>query len=383
MKPVARWGLFLVGFTLTLVGTLAGLRLALDRAAIEIEVVTRHGVADYYNDRVNVYLEHPRRAGDYRVAFLGDSMVVSYPTSHQIPALVQRHTRRLQRSGRRAVVYNLGLAGTGAFDYYFMADRIARLHPDLIIIEFNLASTSRDFQSAFSRPELSGWIAGARSLEAAWLPVNWIGLTLDRLLLYTSIIRSGRFEHWVALNEEQVRFAQARERVETWAAHRNAEKQSPEDAFRKRRGLLLLRRNNHPGTERHSALATRNNLGTSLDGLSCDDPTVRMLGAAIRTYRALGADVLVYVNPINIDHVRTLGLLDRAGLDRSLDVIRREVTDRGGHFADLHDLFSDAGFRDRSGHFAYEGQINGPSVLASKLAPMVVELMARSSREGP
>ncbi|MCP4038528.1 MAG: SGNH/GDSL hydrolase family protein [bacterium] len=382
MRRAARASLFLAGFALALFATTAGIRSALDRAEIELETVTRHGVADYYNDRVAAYLEHGEREGDYRVAFLGDSMVVSYPQSHQIPALVQRQARRLRDSKERVQVYNLGLAGTGAFDYYFMADVVERLDPDLVIIEFNLASTSRDFQSAFSRPELSGWVGGARLTEAMWLPVNWIGLTFDRLLLYASIIRSGTFEYWVRLNEEQVRVSQAREQLAAWAATRNAKDRSPEEVFRKRRSFLLLSRNTHPGKRRHSAFATRNNLGTSLDGLRADDPTVRMLGAAIRTYRNFGADVLVYANPINVDHIESLGLLDRAGLDRSLAAIGTEVANEGGHFVDLHRLFPDRGFRDHSGHFTYEGEINGPSVLASKLAPLVVELMGRKQPDG-
>lgn len=381
MRRAGRAALFVSGFALAVVATLALVRSALDHAQIELEVVTRHGVADYYNDRVASYLEHPSPTEIYRVAFLGDSMVVSYPSSRQIPALVQRLARRLQERGPRVQVCNLGLAGTGAFDYYFMADVVGRLDPDLVIIEFNLTSPSKDFQSAFSRPELAGWMTGARILEAAWLPVNWIGLTFDRLLLYATIIHSHGFDRWVELNEEQVRVSQARARVEAWAATRDAKGRSPEEAFRRRRGFLLLARNSEPGKQRHSALATRNNLGASLDGLDADDPTVRMLGAAVRTYRRYGADVLVYVNPINIDHIESLGLLDSAKLDRSLRVIRDEVIHRGGHFVDLHGLFPDRAFRDRSGHFSYEGDIDGPTVLASKLAPLVVELTGRKTRD--
>ncbi|MDP6979470.1 MAG: hypothetical protein QF570_12860 [Myxococcota bacterium] len=375
MKPALRFAAFIAAFIAALVLTLSWIRGGLDAAGIETEAITRHGVANYYSDRVDAYLEHPLREGQYRVAFLGDSMVVSYPASHQIPAMVQRQVRKLRRSAPGAVVHNLGLAGTGVYDYYFMADVIGRLDPDLVIIAFNLTSTSRDFQAAFSRPELAGWVSARRIVETLFLPVNWIGLTADRLFLYKGVIASGGFDRWVELNEEQMRVAQARARLETAMATRDAEDMSAEERFRKRRGFWLLARNNAKGGTRHTAHATRNHLGATLDGLEADHPVVETLGAAVRTYRDRGADVLVYLNPVNIDHAASLGLLDRERLDQSIRIASEEVTRSGGHVVDLHALFPDDGFRDRSGHFTYEGKINGPRVLASKLAPAVVELM--------
>ncbi|MBW2293195.1 MAG: hypothetical protein JRG94_12925, partial [Deltaproteobacteria bacterium] len=175
--------------------------------------------------------------------------------------------------GPRVQVLNLGLAGTGPFDYYFMTDVIARLEPDLVIIEFNLASTSDDFHNAFSRPELSGWLEGARIFESAWLPVSWIGLTFDRLLLYTAVIRGGAFESWVALNREQVRFDRARTKFEEQLAFTDATDPTPEASFRERRGIWLLRRNSIRGKNRNSESATRANLGASLEGLDSTSRT--------------------------------------------------------------------------------------------------------------
>ncbi len=383
MSRGIRVTLFCLGFALALPGTLIVIRGTLDSAQIEAEVVTRHAVADYYNDRVEAYRSYDFRQSDYRIAFLGDSMAVSYPQPLQIADMVQRRVRRLLTGGPRVRVLNLGLAGTGVFDYYFMADVIARLEPRLVIIEFNLASTSDDFHNAFSRPELSGWLEGARIFESAWLPVNWVGLTFDRLLLYSAIIRSGAFESWVAVTEEQVRFAAARMKLEDHLATPDKMDLTPEASFRRRRGFWLLERNNLPGANRHSRVATRSNLGASLDGLDEKNPSVVMLGATVRSYRRAGIDVLVYVNPVNVEHIDRLDLLNESGLAQSLASLSSAVTGRGGHFVDLHRIFPDEGFRDRAGHFTYEGEINGPAELAARLAPLVVALVESAEHGGP
>ncbi len=61
---------------------------------------------------------------------------------------------------------------------------------------------------------------------------------------------------------------------------------------------------------------------------------------------------------------------------------RAAVTEGGGHFLDLHRIFSDEVFRDRSGHLAFEGAINGPVELAKQLAPSVVSLVESARRDG-
>jgi len=382
LKSGLRVVLFWLGFALAVPATLIAARTLIDSAEIETDVVTRHAVARYYIDRVAEIQKDDDPRDDFRAVLLGDSMVVSYPPALQIADTVQRRVRRLLPRGPRVQVLNLGLAGTGPFDYYFMTDVIARLEPDLVIIEFNLASTSDDFHNAFSRPELSGWLEGARIFESAWLPVSWIGLTFDRLLLYTAVIRSGAFESWVALNREQVRFDRARTKFEEQLAFTDATDPTPEASFRERRGIWLLRRNSIRGKNRNSESATRANLGASLEGLDEQDPSLVMLGATVRAHVRLGSDVLVYVNPINVEHIEQLGLLDESGLAQSLDHATAAVTRNGGHFVDLHQIFPDAAFRDRSGHFAYEGEINGPVELAERLAPSVVSIVESARRDG-
>jgi hypothetical protein len=73
---------------------------------------------------------------------------------------------------------------------------------------------------------------------------------------------------------------------------------------------------------------------------------------------------------------------NESGLAQSLDHTSVIVTENGGHFLDLHRIFPDEAFRDRSGHFAYEGEINGPVELAEKLAPSVVSLVESARQSG-
>ena len=382
MKPGLRVTSFIAGFAIALVATSWWIVERLDAAEIELEPLTRHGVADYYHGRVEAWRERKHRPGEYNIAFLGDSMVVSYPMALQIPAMLQGQLRRMGGEFRNVTVDNAGLAGTGVYDYYFMADVVGRIDPELVIIAFNLTSTSRNFQAAFSRPELAAWLPANDAYQALLLPVSWIGLTADRLFFSMAVVETGGFDLWVDLNEEQLRVEKARERIEAAWAMTGPHGMSPEEHFRKRRGNRLLARNNAEGGTRHTAAATRDQYGSALGGLDPDHPVLEMLAAAVRAHVERGADVLVYLNPINVEHIESLGLMNQAGLEASIAGVSKATTGAGGHFLDLHGLLPDAGFRDRSGHFAYEAEINGPKIVASNLARAVAGLIRnREARE--
>jgi hypothetical protein len=71
------------------------------------------------------------------------------------------------------------------------------------------------------------------------------------------------------------------------------------------------------------------------------------------------------------------GVLDVAGLARTLEAIEQVVVENGGAFVDLHDSFATEAFRDAPGHLVYEGHalydgFDGPTRLAEKLAPHVL-----------
>jgi hypothetical protein len=227
---------------------------------------------------------------------------------------------------------------------------------------------------------MAGWVEGSRLVEALFLPGSSIGLTADRLLLYPLIVRVGGLDAWMRLTSEQTRIDRAHRAIERWLAWRPEGRNSPEDVLRNRLRRRALSMRGIPKEPRYNAEGIRYQYHAVLDGLRDRDPTVRMLAAAVRTYRQRGIDVLVYLAPVNREHVVSLGILDEKKLEKSLAVIESAVTSSGGVFLDLHALFPDSHFRDKPGHLVYEGGIDGPRLLAEALAPPILDLLR--AREG-
>ena len=150
---------------------------------------------------------------------------------------------------------------------------------------------------------------------------------------------------------------------------------TPEKRHQGARAFLSLAENNWKvDPNRYTPGAVRTHFGRVLDGLRSDDPVVALLGATVRTFEQRGILPFVYVNPINLDHIERLGMRDPARIERSLARIEDVVVRNGGIFLDLHDVFPDPAFRDKPGHFAYEGDFNGPEQLARRLAPTVMKM---------
>lgn len=77
---------------------------------------------------------------------------------------------------------------------------------------------------------------------------------------------------------------------------------------------------------------------------------------------------LVYVVPVNVEHLQQVGPDSRHGLERTAETLRHIVEEEGAEFLDLHALLPDAGFRDPPGHFTYDGEIDGPMLVAQRIA---------------
>jgi hypothetical protein len=107
-------------------------------------------------------------------------------------------------------------------------------------------------------------------------------------------------------------------------------------------------------------------------------PVLAMLSGAIAHFSERGISTLVYVNPINVEHLVAVGIRPSDALARSLQSIETTVEQAGGKFADLHALLPDVAFRDAAGHFGGD-VVNGPALLAKTLA----QILARSERSPP
>lgn len=311
-----------------------------------------------------------------RVVYLGDSLVMRRAEGDDTPP---RRLRRLLRSQGRLGPVQLrpvALAGLGAFSHYFFSDAVAEVDPDLVVLSVNLRWFSGFWNRVVERGALVGWLPARRWPEAATLPLHAVGVSADMVLLERALVVSGAMPAWHRLRREQVRLggglARAEDWVQGWAggpvAYRRAH--SAADA-------ALLARGN-----RSSLHQVQQTLGEVLDGVGPEHPSLRALDAALGGLRARGAACLVYVAPLNVEHLERLGVSDVAGLERSIASIEAVARRHGAAFLDLHALLPDADFSDFADHLVLDPQSEGATRLARALLPAARAALLESQR-GP
>ena len=153
---------------------------SLDRFGVE-EVEVGIDVVDALTAALPELARDAEVGGGWGVGFLGDSMVVSYPPGRTVPSRLEQAVEQLRGPRPRVKVVSLAAPGMGPFDYYFVANLVARAKPEQVILPFNLATLSVPWRGTFSRPELGGWLDPSQVTEALQLPLEWVGLTTDRL----------------------------------------------------------------------------------------------------------------------------------------------------------------------------------------------------------
>jgi hypothetical protein len=384
-----RYALFTFVFLLFALATPMLIFQNLDDFGVE-EVEVGADVINVLREALPALGDNAQTRGAWDVAFLGDSMVVSYPPGKRVPDRLKEAVEQTRGRRPRLNVVSLAAPGMGPFDYYFVADLVARAHPDQVILPFNLAALSDPWRGTFSRPELAGWLAPARVPNALTLPLEWVGLTTDRLFFYVGIVQSGGERLWRGTVKQQARLGRAR----TLVASR-LEKSFRSTAlmnfgtarFRYSDKRNVIRgypaKDGKPGRrKRLTRFGLRQRYGPALDGIRPGNPAVEVLAAAVRRFRRDGIRVLVYASPANIANMETGGVLDEEGLQKTLEVIAGAVRAEGGEFADFHALLPDEAFRDAAGHFSVKANLpDGPLLLGRALAPLVVE-EARSAKRG-
>ncbi len=311
------------------------------------------------------------------VGILGASSIISYPDGRTVPARVQQALDARSPSPGRIHVASLAMPGAGPFEYYFLADRIADAGPDLVVIALNLDHFSKAWKGAYSRPQLAALIEPGRLVEALSLPLHWTGLTTDRLLFYMGVVQAGGYEplYWLTLRQAQV--GRARARFERWL--QGGGEETPEQRFKDRADERTIARVfTGPDIRHYRRAGLLEHYGETLAGLEPDHPVVRVIGATVERFRADEVAVLVYLEPVEVSWLESQAVLDRDGLARTIAVVRHAVETSGGRFADLHALLPADAFRDAPGHLAFpasEGEegIDGPQLVASALAPLVIQ----------
>jgi hypothetical protein len=293
-----------------------------------------------------------------RIAFLGDSAVQGYPAGKDVAAQLA-NVLNARDPGRFEIV-SLAYPGMGSIEYFSLAETILAVHPDRLIISFNVASMSPVARDFWARRELVGWIPPRRLGDALRLPLLWWDVTLDRLLLYMSLVQLDLGEWWYAYRWEQLRAGHA-----ISALRRRL--QGIESPLLD--GMPLRPTARHPSFEnRFTEPFVRQNLGDAANGAGLDHPVLQMLAAAIDTFRSRGVEVLLYVTPTNVEHQERVGIDTRGGLAVTVASVRELARCHGAAFVDLHRMFPDAAFRDPGEHLTYEGAINGPKMIAERLA---------------
>jgi hypothetical protein len=306
-----------------------------------------------------------------RVAYLGDSTVASYPNARRMPVLLEAALGERADLPERVEVVDLAYAGMGHDSFYFLAGRIAEARPDLLLLQLNLRHLSTAWSWSATRKGLSGWTEWSRMWPLLTMSTERIGLTIDRLLLYGSIVHFGGFEAWYHLAIEQSRVAGLRRVLEDRISERTGRK--PERRFRRVSGYNYQHRNtfSYAGHARFIAERELENYGPVLTGVASDAFMLRMLGGELDVYRAAGIPFAVYLVPTNVDSLRAVGVMNDAAMRQSVDAFRGVVESRGGRFLDFHAEFPDAWFSDTVGHLVYEDEVDAPAELIEKLLPPV------------
>lgn len=363
-----RSGLAIAAFAVCATGVPAGVFALLDVTGIR-EVEVGLDVVD----AIEPGLAALRAGADdeaWDIAYLGDSMIVSYAPARRVPARLQLELDRLAGEPGRFRVHSAAAPGMGPFDYYLLADRIAAAGPDQVLLHLNLTVLSDDWRGTFSRPELAGFIDPARIPGALSLPLYWIDVTADRLLGYVAVVQAGLGGPWHRLVSQQARLGPARR---TGAANvavafgSDGGIRFARESFGYFKNLVFSKNGRHL-----SARGVQDRFGPALAGVDPDAPVLTILGAAIRVFREYGIDVVVYVNPTNVEHMEAIGAAHPEGLAHTLASIEILSREAGAGFVDLHRILSDADFRDPAGHLSVKGGRDGPLRLAEHLAPTLV-----------
>jgi hypothetical protein len=351
----------------------------------------RHEIVGRYKAILEAARSQQPNPDQYDIAFLGDSMVASYPPKFRIPRTLEislnQHSRATKQRTRRAGtrtryrVVSFAQDGAGIFDHYFMVDIISDVEPDLVILPFNLVNPSYSFQMAFSRPEFSGWIDLERLGPTLMRPLHWGGITVDQILFYFGVTKIGGFDLLTNLARYQGKFSVARDMLTQEVAYIGERGRSAEQQLQ--RAQYFANGESHKNRDypnRHNEHSQELVMGLSLAGLPANHPTLEMLGATVRDFHAKGIRVLVYISPINYEHMQRLGLYDEERFAETLRNVQAAAEDDGATYLEISKSLEDKWFRDRHGHLTYEGRERGQAELAKLLAPAVLKVARERGR---
>lgn len=365
MSPLARWlalgaGLA-AGFALTGVACLRGA----ERAALPY-VTASLDVLPYLHERVARARE--RRGAERLVLFLGDSLSIDPRGEDSSVPEVLRGLLRADASDPGAVeLASLAAPALSLYSHYFLADCVLALAPDVLVLELNPRTFSPVWLAA-DRAELAGWLPARRWGEALRLRLERVGVHPDALFLHGAVVAAGGAEAWRLVQREQLRLAHAMEPAARALQERLGGSQGL--VYQVQHQQRSLRRDK-TSADRATEVSAHELLGPVLDGLEPGDPGLAVLDALLRRFAQARVAVVVYLAPVNVEHLAALGLVPAPGLARSARRIDAVARRWGAVFLDLHALLPDAAFRDHLDHLVYGVPGEGSRAVAARLVAVV------------
>lgn len=309
--------------------------------------------------------------GPLRIAFLGDSVLMGEPGWPSVPSATQRALRFQDGPVRGANVHDLAWPAWGPAGQYCLVDELIEAHPDVVVLEMNLRTLGPRPLGSLGYPEFSGFVRTRRLLEAALLPLSFAGITLNRMLFYRLLVANGAEGLWQALLDRQARLFNVRAVLEPYLDEKRKSR-----AYQERRAFILMdgiRKSYVNGKPRATLSAAKDVLGSALAGLDASYDRVRVFDAVLREFRRAGLPVLVWVAPVNVDHLRSIGISTER-LKTTVATLRRVTERRGAEFVDFHAVFHDDVFRDGGDHLNFAEEPNGTVRLGERLAAAIAAM---------
>jgi hypothetical protein len=320
----------------------------------------------------------PASSGTDRIVFLGDSLSVGPLGFLNSKGWVSTHLGGLVNAGiehpRRVSMVPIIGSGLSVYSYYFMSDRIIEFVPDAVVVQFNLFWLSEHWHRSLDRTVMAAWLPLSWWREAVALPLHLTTLTTDRWILYRSLQELGLFDLWYQVQREQARLPDAYWNLATWIQE-SARSPAGLDFRKDHKWRIAVRHRDK--RNRATPLAARQQFEPALNGIEGDHFALRVLDALLGRLENAGIPVLVYLPPHNVEHLETLGLMNREGLDTTVARIEAVVRRRGASFVDLHDQLPDAAFRDYLDHYVDDSELEGSRLIAEQLAPQVLDTLIR------
>jgi hypothetical protein len=309
-----------------------------------------------------------------RVALIGDSVLLPEPRKESVPIKLVKALGR--SSGTSADLHVLSWPALGPIAAYCLLDEILAVRPDIVVLEVNLRSVGARQLGAFGFPELAGYIRANRLPEAAFLPLSDAGITLDRLLMYRSLFALGAQKPWASLADRQARLVHVRDFVED----RIARATGGERALLGRQFAIaawVYARDLTPGRNRITKHAALVKLRPVLEGVPPEGTRLRVLSATLERLGAAGVPTVVWVPPVNLEHMGSLGF-SSDGLSRSAKSVGLVTKAAGASFVDLHGILGNDAFVDSGDHLTGDGSEDGARAVGDRLAREVSKALRRT-----